>query len=295
MKHLETFEDRIVSTISNIILVIVAFLAIYPLFFVVIASVSDPYDVMNGEVWFWPKGFTLKGYEKVIDDSRIWTGYANSIFYTVTATFLNVVVTMAAAFSLSRKDLPGKGGIMTFFMVTMFFGGGTVPTYLLMKNLHLLDNRLVMIIPGLVTVWNMVIARTNIQSNIPDELIEAATIDGCSYYSCFFKIIIPLSKAIMAVLVLYYGVGHWNAFFGALIYLSDSSKYPLQLILRDILIQTQMTSELMADSQAAQTAMQDAELMKYSVVIVASLPMLILYPFLQKYFVKGVMVGAIKG
>ncbi|MBQ8526667.1 MAG: carbohydrate ABC transporter permease [Clostridia bacterium] len=295
MKHLETFEDRAVSTVSNIILVIVAFLAIYPLFFVVIASVSDPYDVMNGEVWFWPNGFTLKGYEKVMADDRIWTGYANSVFYTVTATFLNVVVTMSAAFALSRKDLPGKGKIMTFFMITMFFGGGTVPTYLLMKNLHLLDNRLVMIIPGLVTVWNMVIARTNIQSNIPDELIEAATIDGCSYYACFFKIILPLSKAIMSVLVLYYGVGHWNAFFGALLYLSDSSKYPLQLILRDILIQTQMTSELMADSQAAQTAMQDAELMKYSVVIVASIPMLVLYPFLQKYFVKGVMVGAIKG
>ena len=295
MKHLETFEDKIVSTVSNLILVVVAFLAIYPLFFVVIASVSNPYAVMNGEVWFWPKGFTLKGYEKVIDDTRIWTGYINSIFYTVCGTFLNVMVTMAAAFSLSRKDLPGKGKIMTFFMITMFFGGGTVPTYLLMKNLHLLNNRLVMIIPGLVTVWNMVIARTNIQSNIPDELIEAATIDGCSYYSCFFKIILPLSKAIMAVLVLYYGVGHWNAFFGALLYLSDASKYPLQLILRDILIQTQMTSELMADSQAAQTAMQDAELMKYSVVIVASLPMLILYPFLQKYFVKGVMVGAIKG
>lgn len=295
MKHLETFEDKLVSGISNVILAIVAFLALYPLFFVVIASVSDPYAVMNGEVWFWPKGFTMMGYSKVMADERIWTGYANTILYTVCGTFLNIMVTMAAAFAISRKDLPGKGKIMTFFMITMFFGGGTVPTYLLMKNLHLLDNRLVMIIPGLVTVWNMVIARTNIQSNIPDELIEAATIDGCSYYGCFFKIILPLSKAIMAVLVLYYGVGHWNAFFGALIYLSDSSKYPLQLILRDILIQTQMTNELMADSQAAQTAMRDAELMKYSVVIVASIPVLLLYPFLQKYFVKGVMVGAIKG
>ena len=295
MKHLETMEDKIVGWISNVILVIIAFIAIYPLWFVVMASISDPNMVMNGEMWFIPKGITFDGYMKVIENERIWMGYGNSIFYTVTATVLNIAVTMAAAFAVSRKDLPGKGGIMTFFMVTMFFGGGTVPTYLLMKNLHLLDNRLVMIIPGLISVWNLVIARTNIQSSIPDELIEAATIDGCSYFKCFTRIVLPLSKAIMAVLALYYGVGHWNAYMGALIYLSDDKKYPLQLILREILIQTQMTNELMADSATAQKAMQEAEIMKYSVVIVASIPVLMLYPFLQKYFVKGGMVGAIKG
>ncbi len=295
MKHLETMEDKIVGVISNIILVIIAFLAIYPLWFVVMASISDPNMVMNGQMWFIPKGINFAGYMKVIENDRIWMGYGNSILYTVVATVLNIAVTMAAAFAVSRKDLPGKGGIMTFFMITMFFGGGTVPTYLLMKNLHLLDNRLVMIIPGLISVWNLVIARTNIQSSIPDELIEAATIDGCSYFKCFTRIVLPLSKAIMAVLALYYGVGHWNAYMGALIYLSDDKKYPLQLILREILIQTQMTNELMADSATAQKAMQEAEIMKYSVVIVASIPVLMLYPFLQKYFVKGVMVGAIKG
>lgn len=295
MKHLETMEDKIVGWISNVVLVIIAFIAIYPLWFVVMASISDPNMVMNGQMWFIPKGINFAGYMKVIENDRIWMGYGNSILYTVVATVLNIAVTMAAAFAVSRKDLPGKGGIMTFFMITMFFGGGTVPTYLLMKNLHLLDNRLVMIIPGLISVWNLVIARTNIQSSIPDELIEAATIDGCSYFKCFTRIVLPLSKAIMAVLALYYGVGHWNAYMGALIYLSDDKKYPLQLILREILIQTQMTNELMADSATAQKAMQEAEIMKYSVVIVASIPVLMLYPFLQKYFVKGVMVGAIKG
>ena len=291
----QSTEDRVVEAISNVVLFVLAFIAIYPLYFVVIASFSDPVAVMNGEVFFAPKGITFRGYEKILAESKIWIGYANSIVYTVIATFLNVLVTMSAAFALSRPELPGRNRIMTFFMITMFFGGGLIPSYLLMQNLGLLDNRLVMIIPGLVTAWNLIIARTNIRSTIPDELLEAAKIDGCSYFGCFVKMIMPLSSAIIAVLVLYYGVGHWNSFFSAMIYLTDPDKFPLQLILREILIQSEMTLELMSDSKAAQSAMQDVELMKFSVVIVASLPVLMLYPFLQKYFVKGVMVGAVKG
>lgn len=238
----QSTEDRVVEAISNVVLFILAFIAIYPLYFVIIASFSDPVAVVNGEVFFVPKGMTFRGYEKILAESKIWIGYANSIVYTVIATFLNVLVTMSAAFALSRPELPGRNKIMTFFMITMFFGGGLIPSYLLMQNLGLLDNRLVMIIPGLVTAWNLI-----------------------------------------------------NSFFNAMIYLTDSDKFPLQLVLREILIQSEMTLELISDSKAAQNAMQDVELMKFSVVIVASFPVLMMYPFLQKYFVKGVMVGAVKG
>ena len=288
-------EDKILNVITSIILVVITLIAFYPLYFVFIASFSDPVSVSLGETWLFPKGINLEGYKNILSEQKIWTGYANSLIYTVIGTVLNVVVTMATAFPLTIKDLPGKKYIMIYFMITMFFGGGLIPTYFLMKNLGLLDNRLVMIIPGLISVWNVTIARTNIQSTIPDELIEAARMDGCSFIGCFFRMILPLSKAIMAVLVLYYGVGHWNAYFSAMIYLSDTAKYPLQLVLREILIQTELTLELIQDNEMTRKSMENVELMKYGVIVVASVPVLILYPAVQKYFVKGVMVGSLKG
>ncbi len=288
-------EDKVLNFITSIILILLTLIAFYPLYFVFIASFSDPVAVALGETWLIPKRVTLDGYQAILNEGRIWVGYANSIFYTVVGTALNIIVTMAVAFPLSVKTLPGKKYFMIYLMITMFFGGGLIPTYLLIRNLNLLDNRLVMIIPGLVTVWNITIARTNIQSTIPDELIEAARIDGCTYFGCFVKMVLPLTKAIMAVLVLYYGLGHWNAYFSAMIYLSDTTKYPLQLVLREFLIQSELTLELIQDSELAQKSMERVELMKYGMIVVASIPVLILYPFLQKYFVKGVMVGSLKG
>lgn len=288
-------EDKILNGITSVILIVITVIALYPLYYVLIASFSDPVSVALGETWLIPKGITLEGYKAILGEAKIWTGYGNTVFYTVIATILNVFFTMAAAFPLSFSDLPGKKYIMIYLAITMFFNGGLIPTYFLMKNLGFLDNRLVMIIPGLVTVWNITIARTNIQSNIPNELIEAARIDGCSLFGCFVRMILPLSKAIMAVLVLYYGVGHWNSYFSAMIYLTDEGKYPLQLVLREILIQTELTLELIQDNEAAKESMERVELMKYGIIVVSSVPVLILYPMLQKYFVKGVMVGSLKG
>lgn len=290
----ETRQDKIVGYISNIILVIAALIVLYPLCYVLSASFSDPVAVSSGKMWLWPVQPTLEGYKTILNETKIWMGYLNSIIYTVMGTSLNVLVTMCAAYALSRRDLPYRNGIMIFFMITMFFGGGLIPSYLLNKTLGLLDNRLVMIIPGMISVWNMTIARTFIQTNIPDELIEAAKIDGCSYFKSFGMIVLPLSKAIIAVLVLYYGIGHWNSYFGAMIYLSDPDKFPLQVILREMLIQAQATEEMM-DSTQAQEVLNKTELIKYATIVVSSVPTLIIYPFLQKYFVQGVMVGALKG
>lgn len=290
----ETRQDKIVGYISNIILVIAALIVLYPLCYVLSASFSDPVAVSSGKMWLWPVQPTLEGYKTILNETKIWMGYLNSIIYTVVGTSLNVLVTMCAAYALSRRDLPYRNGIMIFFMITMFFGGGLIPSYLLNKTLGLLDNRLVMIIPGMISVWNMTIARTFIQTNIPDELIEAAKIDGCSYFKSFGMIVLPLSKAIIAVLVLYYGIGHWNSYFGAMIYLSDPDKFPLQVILREMLIQAQATEEMM-DSTQAQEVLNKTELIKYATIVVSSVPTLIIYPFLQKYFVQGVMVGALKG
>ena len=290
----ETFQDRIVGYISNIILIIAGLIVLYPLCYVLSASFSDPVAVSSGKMWLLPINPTLEGYQMILKDSKIWIGYMNSIIYTAAGTTLNVIVTLCAAYALSRKYLPYRNGIMIFFMITMFFGGGLIPGYLLNKSLGLLNNRLVMIIPGMISVWNMTIARTFIQSNIPDELFEAAQIDGCSYFKMFGSIVVPLSKAIIAVLVLYYGIGHWNSYFGAMIYLSDQNKFPLQVILREMLIQAQASEEMM-DNTKAQEVLSKTELIKYATIVVSSVPTLVIYPFLQKYFVQGVMIGALKG
>jgi putative aldouronate transport system permease protein len=256
--------------------------------------------VASGQIWFWPKGFTLEAYRNVFNNKIIWTGYGNSLFYMIAGTALNLVVTISCAFALSRQKLRGRNLFMGIFVFTMYFSGGMIPTYILMLNLKLIDTRWAMIIPGAMSVWNMIIARTYYHTSIPEELYEAAKIDGCSDLGIFARIALPLSTPIIAVIGLFYGVGHWNAFFGALIYLRSSELYPLQLVLRNILL---MGQQLDMDLQSipieqfewwARQAMM-AEVMKYALIFIASVPVLVAYPFVQRHFVKGVMIGAIKG
>ncbi|CAM3543033.1 MULTISPECIES: carbohydrate ABC transporter permease [Saccharibacillus] len=291
----KTKGDFWFDVVNYSLLTIVMLLVLFPLYFVLIASFSDPNLIYSGEVWLFPKGFTLEGYERIFQDAAIWTGYANSLLYASVGTFIGVAVTLCAAYPLARKDLYGKTAIMWFLLVTMFFSGGLIPTYLLIKDLNMLDSLWALVLPGAGAVFNVIIVRTFFQSSIPDEMWEAASIDGCSNARFFWSMVLPLSKSIVAVMVLYHVVGFWNGFFDAMIYLSDEQKYPLQLVLRNILVQNQVNSSMMIDVESYAAKLRVTELIKYGVIIVASLPLLALYPFLQKYFVKGVMIGSIKG
>lgn len=293
-------SDRLFDFIVNVILIIILIITIYPLYFIVIASLSDPDAVNTGSMLLYPIGtkgklLNFEGYGRVFRDNRIWRGYYNTIIYTFFGTIAGVAATILAGYSISRKDLIGKGFITRIFVFTMYFGGGLIPTYMVVDKLHLINTPLVMIILGSVSVYNIIIAKSFFQSTIPAELQEAAFIDGCGNGRFFLKIVIPLSKSIIAVLTLYYAVGHWNAFFNALIYLNNEKLYPLQLILRDILIASQMLVSNETDMESIGEAQRIAESLKYAVIIVSTLPVLIIYPFLQKYFVKGVMIGSIKG
>ncbi|KRF43681.1 carbohydrate ABC transporter permease [Paenibacillus sp. Soil787] len=288
-------EDLIFDMINYSVLGFFLLIVLYPLYFVVIASISNPNDVVSGNVFVLPKGITLEGYERIFRDTRIWTGYGNTLLYTVAGTTLNVILTMMIAFPLSRKYFSGRKWIMIILMITMYFSGGLIPHYLLVKSLGLRDTAMAMIILGAVGVFNIIITRTFLESNISEELEQAAAIDGCSPFRFFITMVLPLSKAVMAVLALYYGVGHWNDYFKAMIFLNSSEKFPLQLILRSILIQSQNMSAMTEDITLVEETRIIAEQIKYGVIIVASVPMLLLYPFLQRYFIKGVMVGSIKG
>lgn len=273
----------------------------YPIIYIVSASISDPKLVGSGEMWLWPRGITFEGYLRVFDNAKIWSGYKNTIIYTLAGTAVNLAATLPAAYALSRKDFKGRSFFMAMFLFTMFFGGGLVPGYLLTKALGLVNTMWALILPGAASVWNIIVARTFFQSTIPQELQEAAHIDGCTNSGIFVKIVLPLSAPIIAVMALFYGVGHWNSYFGALIYLNEESKYPLQLILRQILVLQQMTAETTGAAVSASVASalnnkaDIAALVKYAVIIVSSLPVIVVYPFLQRYFVQGVMIGSVKG
>lgn len=287
--------DLIFDIFNYTLLGIITILVLYPLYFIVIASFSDPDFINTGQVVFWPKGFNVLGYQKIFEDSKIWRAYGNTIFYTLVGTCINIVLTMMFAYPLSRKDFCGRKFLTFFMMFTMYFQGGLMPTYILMQNIHLYDTPWVMVLLPAINVFNVIIAKTNIQNNIPEELYEAAAIDGCSHFKFFCKIVMPLSKSIVAVLVLYYGVAHWNEFMNGLVYLRDEGLYPLQLVLRGILVQNQASADMMADIDSMMAQQKAAELIKYGLIIVSALPVLVIYPFLQKYFAKGVMVGAVKG
>jgi len=287
--------DRAVEWVIVFLLSVVLVVVIYPLLYVVSASVSDPLAILKGEIWLLPKGFNLDAYVKVFNNQDIIKGYTNTFIYTIVGTVINLIMTTAAAYPLSRKDFYGRNVINLIIVFTMFFSGGMVPMYLLVKNLHMLNTMWAVVLPGAISVWNMVIMRTYFQSSIPFEIQESASIDGCSNLGILTRIILPLSAPIMAVMVLFYAVGHWNAFMSALIYLTDRDKFPLQVILREILIQNQVDEMASVVDDTLIQYMMDVEALKYAIVIVANIPVFILYPFLQKYFVKGVMIGALKG
>ena len=296
----ETRADRL-FLLCNYAFVTVALLVVtYPLLYIVSASISNPKLVASGEMWLWPKDITFEGYKRVFNSRQIWNGYANTILYTLAGTAVNLLVTLPAAYALSRKDFVFRNFFMGMFMVTMFFGGGLVPTYLLVKQLGMINTMWALIIPSAASIWNIVVTRTFFQSAIPTELQEAAQMDGCTNLRLFIRIVLPLSLPIIAVMALFYGVGHWNSYFSALIYLNDSGKYPLQLVLRQILVLQEMSAQggTMVDAAtatAANTKAEIAALVKYAVIIVSTLPVIAVYPFLQRYFVQGVLIGSLKG
>lgn len=286
--------DRIFGAAIVLLSILVFAIVAYPLWFVLIASVSNSNLVNLGKVTIFPKDIRYYGYQQVFQDARIWRGYLNTIIYVVLGTLLNMAVTMPAAYALSRPDFKGRGKIMFYFVFTMFFSGGLVPLYMTISSLGLISTRTILITIVAVNTYNLIIARTFIESSIPNDLYEAAVIDGCSHFKYFFKVVMPLSKAVAAVLVLYYAVFHWNDFFNALMFNSNNKFEPLQIVLRRILL----LNEAFASGSGAVGggyAQSSADQVKYAVIIVSTLPILCVYPFIQKYFEKGVMIGAVKG
>lgn len=291
----ESFADKIFIVLTYLVLSCVLVIVLYPLIYVVSASFSSPSAVIGGKVWLWPVEPTLMGYEAVFKNNQILSGFANSFIYMIGGTMINLAVTMLCAYPLAKKDLVGRNILTGIFVFTMYFSGGLVPSYMLIQKLGLLNTRWAMVLPVAMSVWNMIIARTYIQNTIPDTLNEAAEIDGCTPIKFFFKIVLPLSAPILAVLALYYGVSHWNTYFNAMIYLNDQKLFPLQLVLRNILIMNNIDPTMMQDAEALMKKQGLVDLLKYAVIVVASVPVLCIYPFVQKYFVKGVMIGALKG
>lgn len=296
----KTRSDRVFDVVNILLMSMVLLIMFYPLYYIVIASFSEPAAVAMGKVYLWPKGFTTEAYGNVFKNERIWTGYRNTIIYTVFGTMLNLILTIPTAYVLSKKTLKGRSIISWYFLIPMYFSGGLIPTYLLVKSMNLLNQPYTIIILGGLSIYNMVVARTYFTNSIPDELYESARIDGANDFLCFFKIALPLAAPIIAVMTLYYGVSRWNDYYTSLIYVGQSKYQPLQLVLRSILIDNE--SSLVFDDNMNETDLllttrrqYMAEAMKYSVIFIASAPLLVAYPFVQKYFVKGMMIGSLKG
>ena len=288
-------NDKIFIIIVTIILTFFFIAVLYPCVFVISASFSSGTAVQSGRVVLWPVDISFEGYKTVFNMPTIWIGYRNSILYTIGGTLINLALTLTAAYCLSRHDLPGRNGIMLIFTFTMFFNGGLIPMYMQVQRLHLLNTPLALMLPGAISVYNMIVARTFIVNTIPRELLEASQIDGCSDVRYFLSIVLPLSKAIIAVLTLFYAVGHWNAYFNAMIYLHDKNLYPLTLFLREILMSTNIDPSTVSDPELQARLADMAAVIKYALIMVSVIPVLIIYPFVQKYFVTGVMIGSVKG
>ena len=286
--------DRQILWLNRVIVTFLVVITIVPLIYVLVASFMDPATLINKGISFNPKDWTIQGYQRVLADDSILRGFINSLFYSFSFSLLTVFITMITAYPLSRPNLAGKKIIMTFFVITMFVGGGLIPTYLLVKNLGMLDSVWAIIVPGAINVWNIILARTYF-SALPKELSEAATIDGANDLQILFKVMLPLAKPIMFVLFLYAFVGQWNSYFDAMIYIKDPDLQPLQLVLRNILIQNQPSQDMVGANTAMAEMKQIAELIKYATIVNSSLPLIIMYPFFQKYFDKGVLVGSVKG
>jgi putative aldouronate transport system permease protein len=288
-------QDRTFDLVNYLFLSVCLVAVVYPLIFVVSSSLSSPEAVISGRVWLWPVRPTLDGYKLVFESSQIWRGFANSVFYTCVGTAINVVLTVMLAYPLARKDFRGRNGMMFLVTFTMMFSGGIIPTFLLVRGIGILNTRWAMILPNAIAVWNVIITRTYFQANVPGELLEASQLDGCSNSRFIYSVVIPLSGPIVAVIALFYAVMHWNTFFNALIYLRDSRLYPLQVILRSILLENQIDYQIVTNIEQEEARQQIAQLLKFALIVVASLPMMFVYPFVQKYFVRGVLIGALKG
>ncbi|MFD1848625.1 carbohydrate ABC transporter permease [Oceanobacillus bengalensis] len=293
----QTKSDKVFDICNKLLVWFFIIIISYPLIYIVSASISDPEYVNSGKMWLFPQGITFEGYERVFQNSEIWLGYRNTIFYTLFGTFINLFVTLPMAYALSRQQLVGKKVIMAMLVFTMFFEGGLIPTYLLIRDLGMIDTIWAMVLPNAAAMWNIIVTMTFFKVTIPRGLEEAAEIDGASQIRTFLQIVLPLSAPIIAVMALFYGVGHWNQYFNALIYLQDRELFPLQLFLREILVQQQLTTELMQQSGAVEALSEHAriaDIIKYAVMIISAAPLLIVYPFLQRFFLKGVMIGSIK-
>ena len=291
----QCMQDKVFDIANILIMAILIFIFVWPLLFVLSASVSDPAAVTLGKVWLFPKGFNLEGYKAIFNYKNIWVGYKNTVIYTALGTTLNLFMTICAAYPLSRKDFMPRKALTRIFMFTMFFSGGLIPSYMVVVKLGIYDTIWAMLLPSAVHVMYIIIMRTYFQTSIPQSLHEAAELDGANTAQVLWHIVLPLSGPILAVMALYYGVGKWNSYFDALVYMSSTSKYPLQMFLREILINNQVDLNMVGlDLAAAEAKMHLAQVIKYGVIVVASLPVLCVYPFVQKYFVKGVMIGAVK-
>jgi putative aldouronate transport system permease protein len=291
----DTRGDRMFSGFNYIVLTVYLVIVLYPLVYLVSASFSSPAAVTAGRVQLWPVEPTAIAYETIFKDPAIVRGFLNSVFYAVAGTAVNIVLTLLAAYPLSRPDLRGRGWIMFFFFFTTLFSGGLVPTYLVVRDLGLLNTRWALILPAALSVWNVIITRTYFQTTIPGELLDAARIDGASDFRFLRDVVLPLSGPIVAVNALFYAVGHWNAYFDALIYLNDESLFPLQLVLREILVQNQTNLKMTGDVQSMLARENLADLLKYALIVVSTVPLLLVYPFVQKHFVKGALIGSLKG
>ena len=290
-----SLEDKIVTFVIYAFLTLITLVILYPIVYVVSASFSEPQAVISGRVKLFPVDFTLRGYEAVFKNGKLINGFMNSIFYVAVSLVLNLTMTMLCAYPLSRKEFTARGWVSLFFVFTMYFSGGMVPSYILVNKLHLLNTRWAMIIPTAMSTYNMIICRTYIMNNIPDDLYEAGQIDGCTPFRYMLQVIVPLSKSILAVLLLYYGVAKWNDYYNAMIYLYKDNLQPLTMVMREILILGELDMTKVSNADAVAKLQGMSELLKYATIVVASLPVVMLYPAIQKHLVKGVMVGAVKG
>ncbi|MBQ9325647.1 MAG: carbohydrate ABC transporter permease [Clostridia bacterium] len=288
-------DDRIFYAVSYVILGFLTLIVLYPLIYILSCSFSSANAVSTGKVVLWPVEPSVLGYQTVFENRNVWVGYRNTVLYTVLGTFINVSMTLICAYPLARKKLPHKGFFTFLISFTMLFNGGMIPTYLVMRDLKLLNSLWAMVLPGAIGVSQMIVARTFIINTLPEELLEATQIDGCNDFQFFFRFVLPLSKAVIAVIAMQYAIVHWNSYFNAFIYLSDSKKYPLQIFLREILVMSNIDTSDIADPETAIAMQGLADLLKYSLIVVATAPILCVYPFIQKYFVKGIMMGSLKG
>ncbi len=286
-------QDKIYYAICYTVISILTLSVLYPIVYILSASFSSGSALAAGKVWLFPVDFSLQGYQAVLKYQNVWVGYRNTIFYTVAGTGINVVMTLICAYPLSRKNLRGRKAISLLFTFTMIFSGGMIPGYMLVKKLHMLNTVWAMLVPGAMSVYNMIVTRTFLQTTISEHLLEAAKIDGCNDFRFFFSIVLPLSKAVIAVIALFYAVGHWNTYFNAFLYLTDKNLYPLQIFLKDILVQNQFSADLVDPEIVAE--MQNMQMiLKYSMIVVSTVPLFCFYPFTQRHFVKGVMIGSVK-